>query len=194
MTKSLAGFSMVELIVSISILVLVLSIVLTQQSSFNSAVLLRSQAYEVALAMREVQLSAVSASNDNAGNFRTIQGVHFNTSGIANNDKYTVFLDNGNNFYRSADTDDTGYEYLLDRRFQIVGYSETVSGGTLSVVFQRPNFDAEFYQDANDRINVPSIRIMIGLRGLDSSERTCGEHVREIEVTAAGQIAVLECP
>src|SRR6056297_1347427 len=91
-----AGFSMIELLVSISIIVLVLSITLTRQSSFNSAVLLRSEEFDVALAIREVQLSAISAAGD-SGQFRTTLGVYLDT---ANPNQYRLFRDNnGNNEY-----------------------------------------------------------------------------------------------
>ena len=55
------GFGLVELLVSISIMLLVTMVVLVNHESFNNGALLRSQAYEVALRLREVQLSAVGA-------------------------------------------------------------------------------------------------------------------------------------
>ncbi len=56
------GFGLIELLVSISLMVLVLAIVLVQQTAFNGSVLLRSQAFEIALQIREVQLNAVSVA------------------------------------------------------------------------------------------------------------------------------------
>jgi type II secretory pathway pseudopilin PulG len=188
-----AGFSMVELLVSIGIIVLVLSVVVTNQRSFNSAVLLRGQAYEIALAMREVQLGAISSVSDGTGVFRSVQGVHFDT---ADNQKYRVFRDSttgtdSNNFWDSGE--DVGFSGLLDPRFVLSGISV---GTELSIVFKRPNFDAIFVTDRNDNnssvSSATSVLLTIGLRG-NTDPEVCGENIRQIQITSAGQISVLEC-
>lgn len=184
------GFSVIELIVSISILVLVLGIVVVNQGAFNSSVLLRSQAYEVALAMREIQLSAVSAASDGSGQFRSVQGVYFNTTSNQN-DRYTSFRDADDDYFYDT-AEQFGLPGVLDGRFEIRDLSPSGLGSAVSVVFERPNFDARFYTSANTDLDVPVITITIGLRG--GSGTTCGTDIREIEITASGQIAVLECP
>lgn len=188
-----AGFSMVELLVSIGIVVLVLSVVVTRQNAFNGAVLLRSQAYEIALAMREIQLGAISSASDGSGEFRSVLGAHFDT---ADNQRYRLFRDaDDNNFWNSGE--DTGFSGSLDPRFVI--RSIQLGGSTvdeLSIVFERPNFDAIFVTDGNG--NASSISgeqsavVRVGLR--DGATGGCGADWREIVVTAAGQIAVSECP
>jgi type II secretory pathway pseudopilin PulG len=190
-----AGFSMVELLVSIGIIVLVLSVVVTNQRSFNSAVLLRGQAYEIALAMREVQLGAISSVSDGTGVFRSVQGMHFDT---ADNQKYRVFRDsNDNNFWNSGE--DFGFSGLFDPRFELreitVG---TDSSGQMSIVFKRPNFDAIFVVNGSDNpvSSYPtesSVLLTIGLRGGSPSDTICGQDIRQIQITSAGQISVLEC-
>jgi type II secretory pathway pseudopilin PulG len=184
-----AGFSMVELLVSIGIIVLVLSVVVTNQRSFNSAVLLRGQAYEIALAMREVQLGAISSVSDGTGVFRSVQGMHFDT---ADNQKYRVFRDSDdNNFWNSGE--DFGFSGLFDPRFELrrieYGTSEV---NQLSIVFVRPNFDAIFVtNEAGNILTEQSVDIVIGLRG--GGTDVCGEDIRTIQITSAGQISVLEC-
>jgi type II secretory pathway pseudopilin PulG len=184
-----AGFSMVELLVSIGIIVLVLSVVVTNQRSFNSAVLLRGQAYEIALAMREVQLGAISSVSDGTGVFRSVQGVYFNT---ADNQKYRVFRDsNDNNFWNSGE--DFGFSGLFDPRFELrrIEYG-TNEVNQLSIVFKRPNFDAIFVtNEAGNILTEQSVDIVIGLRG--GGTDVCGEDIRTIRITSAGQISVLEC-
>jgi len=186
---------MVELLVSIGIVVLVLSIVVVRQQGFNGAVLLRGQAYEIALAMREVQLGAISAVSDGTGEFRASQGVYFD---IANNQEYRLFRDtatgpDNNNFYDTGE--DIGFSGLLDARFEIRGIEPSSIGNQLAVVFQRPNFDAVFV--TNDSGNASAISgeqailITIGLRG--GTGALCGQDTRQIEVRSTGQIAVLEC-
>jgi type II secretory pathway pseudopilin PulG len=186
---------MVELLVSIGIVVLVLSIVVVRQQGFNSAVLLRGQAYEIALAMREVQLGAISAVSDGTGEFRASQGVYFDT---ANNQEYRLFRDTAtgpdkNNFYDTGE--DIGFSGLLDARFEIRNIEPNSIGNQLAVVFQRPNFDAVFVtNDSGNPSAVSSeqaVLITIGLRG--QSGTVCGQDTRQIEVRSTGQIAVLEC-
>jgi Tfp pilus assembly protein FimT len=67
------GFGLVELMVSISIMMLLTVVILNRQSSFNGAVLLRNQAYEVAFALRKAQLLAVSGNTGTASATTTQQ-------------------------------------------------------------------------------------------------------------------------
>ncbi len=193
---SQGGFGLVELMVSITVMVIVSSIILVRQSSFNSAVLLRGQAYEIALQAREVQLSAVGAiNNDGSGTFRSVLGLHFDYAN-SNDGKYRIFRDaDSDHYYDSAEI--FGEQGILDSRFEIrdirVGGNPLPSGGTeLSVVFERPNFDAHFYNASNNELNVEKAEITISQRGVTGS--TCGSEIRVVEITKTGQIAVQDCP
>jgi prepilin-type N-terminal cleavage/methylation domain-containing protein len=64
--KSHKGFTLVELLVSIGIIGLVTGIVLVKYSAFDSTILLKNTAYEIALALREAQVKSVSVSYQNA--------------------------------------------------------------------------------------------------------------------------------
>jgi len=191
--KPQSGFGLVELMVSISIMVLVSAIMLTNQSSFNGSILLRSQAYEIALQLREIQLSAVSASSNGSGDFHSVLGVHFDSTS-ANNNIYNIFKDsssgsNSNGFYDSGEA--FGIQGIVDRRFEIreiraIG-TDTISGYAVSVVFERPNFDARFFDSSGELTNTSSIEIDIARRGVTG----VGVGVlRTVEITSAGQIAV----
>ncbi len=185
-SQSQLGFGMVEMLVSISIIVIVSSVILVRQNSFNSAILLRSQAYEVALQVRDVQLSAVSVSADGGG-FRSVVGVHFDSS-TGNNTSYRIFSDSdGDNFYDS--NEEFGIQGLLDPRFEIsgirtIGDSFAASDG-LSVVFIRPDFDAEF-TDRVGTVNASSVEIDIARRDASGGPAA----VRTVEITSTGQISV----
>jgi type II secretory pathway pseudopilin PulG len=188
-----AGFGLVELMVSITVMIIVASIILTRHSAFNSAVLLRNQAFEIALNIREVQLSAVSASG-NSGDFRSVYGLYFTSSesSIPDNGHYQVFEDSStgpdaNGFY------DVGEEYsaigTLDNRFEVreirIG---TVPKTEATVVFVRPNFDAIFFEDGTSGpVSVDKIEIDVARRGVIGSDPSV---VRTIEVTSTGQISV----
>lgn len=179
-----AGFGLVELMVSISIMAIVLAIVFVRQGSFNGAILLRGQAYEVAFNLREIQLNAVSADG-NGGIFRSVLGLHFDTDFES---RYKIFKDaDGDAFYDTGE--DYGLQGILDNRFEIrdvrvVG--DTMTGTGISVVFVRPNFDARFF-DSSGEVNASSVEIDVARR--DSTGTDIGS-LRTIEVTSTGQIAV----
>ena len=181
------GFGLIELMVSISIMALILGVVFTRQDSFNNTILLRSQAYEIALQLREVQLNAVSATGYNDGgslDYYTLLGANFSTS---NPNNFFVFLDTNNN-NRLDNGELRGEQGVLDSRFTITeirtiesSSSNTVS--TVSILFQRPDFDAKFYNNSGvEQTNVIAVEI-------DVSENTTGI-TRTVEVTSTGQISV----
>jgi prepilin-type N-terminal cleavage/methylation domain-containing protein len=179
-----AGFGLIELMVSIAVMAIVSSIILVKQNSFNGGVLLRSQTYEVALAAREVQLNAVSSVGV-AGDFRTLQGLHFDTSA---NDGYRIFRDADNDGF--FDTSESfGQQGSLDSRFEVRAIrtiGDTYSGSSLSIVFERPNFDARFFDSAGE-VNASSVEIDIARRGVAGNTP---DVVRTLEITSTGQIIV----
>lgn len=180
------GFGLVELLVSVSIIVLITGIIMSNHRSYNGAVLLRSQAYEVALQAREVQLAAVSAIG-NAGDFRNVFGLHFDEN---NQNFYVVFRDaNGNRYYDAGV--EVGKRNNIDPRFEIAEIRRiTVGPATveprLSVIFERPNFDARFFASTGELAG-SAVEIDIRLKGTTGTG--VGE-VRTVEITKTGQIIV----
>jgi type II secretory pathway pseudopilin PulG len=181
------GFGLIELMVSISIMVLVTTIILAKQSSFNSAVLLRSQAYEIALAVREVQMGVVSAGSDGTGAFRSVQGIYFDTG---SNGTYRIFKDAGSpGNMRYDSSEEYGKQGFVDPRFEIRAIRAvggTMAGTGLSVVFVRPNFDAKFY-DSSGQINASSVEIDVARKNITGTGPSV---LRTVEITATGQISV----
>lgn len=189
--QSERGFGLVELLVSISIVVLVTSIIMVKHTSYNAAVLLRSQAYSIALEAREVQLAAVSAVGT-AGTYRNVFGLHFDTSTDA---FYRIFKDSAtsSNFYYNTG-EELGARGNLDPRFQIdeirlIGSGATTTRPNLSVIFERPNFDARFYTAGNTPVasSVSAVQIVVRLRGTTGSG--VGD-IRIVEISRTGQITV----
>lgn len=184
------GFGLIELLVSISIVVLVTSVIMSRHGSYNGAVLLRSQAYEVALQAREVQLAAVSAVG-NAGDYRNVYGVYYNT---ATPGYYFSFRDTTpHDFYFDA-AEQLGPRVNLDPRFEIddirlVDGASEVSVGEISVIFERPNFDARFYEGASSPAPASVSAIEIDIRVRDSVGDGVGA-VRTVEISRTGQITV----
>jgi prepilin-type N-terminal cleavage/methylation domain-containing protein len=191
--SSQSGFGLIELMVSISIMVLVSGIILSRQSSFNGAVILRSQAYEIAFALREVQQGAVSVTNDaDADSFRSVLGVNFTTETLNDqNQRYQPFEDISSPAYGYDSGDnDIGNPRQIDGRFYISTLTDpdTNSYDEVSVTFERPNFDANFY-DVTNGTEIDASALLIELCRVGTS-CTVPEDARIIEVLSTGQIDV----
>jgi len=183
---SQSGFGLVELLVSITIMVIIMGIVLIQNTSFNGAVLLRSQAFEIALQIREVQLTAVSVADSiGGGGFRSVYGVHFYTSSPLNQ-SFRIFRDDNRDLFHNTN-EEYGLQGIIDNRFiisaiRVDGANYTNAGG-LSIMFERPNFDARFFSSPGNQLTADIVEIDIALKDNPTTLRT-------IEVTSAGQIAI----
>ncbi len=120
-------------------------VILARYRSFNSTLLLRNLAYEIALSIREAQVYGISVRGT-GGVFTHASGIHF-TRGTT----YTLFTDlNDNNQY------DGGTEavstYTIGDRKQITALciDKVVLGAcftTIDVLFKRPDPDALFTTD-----------------------------------------------
>ena len=188
--NNLWGFGLVELLVSIGIALLIMTVVMAKHSSSNGAVLLRSQAYELALSIREIQLAAVSAIGDN-GSFRDAHGLYFATS---NQNFFYSFRDDAtvDNFYNDGEA--VGPKNFLDARFEISeirlvnGVVENTADD-VSIVFERPNFDAKFYTAPNTEASASVNAVEIDVRISGTTGDTVSE-VRTVEISRTGQIVV----
>lgn len=177
-----AGFGLIELMVSIGIMVLVMSVIMVRQNAFDGASVLRNQAYEVALNIREMQLLAVSAIND-GGDYRKTYGVMFDLD-LPNN--YTIWQDeNGNNYYDEGTDSEFGKQGSIDPRFEILSITRIDTAAEIddiNISFMRPNFDAYLRRDGGAPVS-DGVEIVLALKGDNSVYYT-------IEVTQTGQINV----
>ena len=176
------GFGLVELMISVSIMVLLSGVILARHSAFNGAVLLRNQAYEVAFALRQAQLLAVSGVNTGATTKVQQYGVRF--SEVANqNNSYFIFHDQDADGAYDESIDEKIETFQIDKRFDI--REVTGSSAIMNITFKRPNFDAIFVPP------VPSSAgsIFIDIAKIDTTD-TKVSTVRRVEVTTAGNISV----
>lgn len=182
------GFSILEVLVTALIIGLITAMVMFRYGSFNNVILLKSQAYEMALDIREAQVFAVSVrGGDNE--FRQEYGMYFD---IDEPGQYQLFLDslaNDNGRYDSGE--ETDVPYYIDDRFQItaicVNSSSDCSSGTdvdtLSVTFIRPDFDSVFVSTGPSVNNISRARIELSSINDDSVTRA-------VNISLAGQIDV----
>lgn len=172
------GFSLVELLITIAIILIITTLVMIRYGSFNSTTLLKSQAYEVALNLREAQTYAVSVRGD-ASQFRNAYGIYFERD----TQTYQLFYDaDGNGVYSNNEA--LGDPYALDERFEISGLCFESCDGTTSsmnVTFTRPDFDARIFQNVG---SANSGTITISPVGDDSNGWS-------VTVYRTGQISVI---
>ncbi len=199
--RSGRGFGLVELLVSMSIMVLVAAVVLANHDRFNSGALLRSQAYEIALRIREIQTSAVSTEGLTGGDYRRLYGASFTAASPTSINTFSAILDSSG---RLTDLQPVGAPTLLDDRFEITCIKALTLTGEeqgacraaalgMYAVFRRPNYDARFYRHGTNTLftginAISGMRIYVGARGSSASRDESNE--RSITITRAGQITV----
>ena len=193
-----AGFTLIELVVTLAIVIFATSLVMIRYVSFNSSVLLNSLAYQIAFDLRETQSLAISVRGSNAG-FREEYGMHFD---INTPNQYMLFQDtdqtvNGDGYILYDDDEAIGRPIIVDPRFTIVDLCVTSLGGARScyrdtagsfpefvtIAFARPDFDAIMYGDGVGALRSAEIVV-----GVDTGEED--EITRTVLVTRNGQITV----
>lgn len=199
-----SGFTLIELLISAAIITIVTSIVLVRFNAFDSTVLLKSLAYEIATSVREAQIYSVSVVNTGGGNFRYPYGLSFSPGNTSY--EFFRFADTDTSvrpYFDLAETDPDTAEIL--RTMTLGGSTEThevcikrttsateecrtaAQGGILDISFRRPEFSAIF--NANwlntvaEQNTIESVRIKVR-----STRNTANAWV--IEVKLLGQISV----
>lgn len=185
------GFSLLELLVVISIFTIITTIALFNQGQLNSNVLLTNLAYDVALTVREVQSYGVGVKYSDIGSGADGgYGIYMN---ILEPDIITVFQDGDANGIFGLDEEIKTYQFSNQRGNKIaelcaigvtpggpicVGSGESVS--SMSITFKRPDPEANFY-GGRDTFTGPAY---IVLKSQD------GTNCRAFVVEASGQIRV----
>ena len=93
--KENKGFTLIELLVTIVIFVILTGIILFNQGGFNSGIILRNLAYDIALNIKQVQNYgiAVKESQTQRGSFSSY-GIYFD---MIDNKSFIIFADNDSN-------------------------------------------------------------------------------------------------
>ena len=199
--KNPKGFTLIELIVVSAIILIMTAFVLFQQSKFNSATLLRSLTYSMALSVRQAQVYGTSLRGFVSGGGTTFgsgYGVHFLAAGTPY--RYYLFADSagGDGQRAPGGGEDVippspftlGNGYALSRLCVRTGQNTpdcTVS--TLTVFFRRPNPEACISSSA-----VPGA-CAAGVVPTYSSayieiKSSANNDTRSIKVVDSGQIAI----
>ncbi len=152
------GFTIAEIIVSIAIVVLMMSVVLFGYRAYNDNIILSSAASEMAVTIRQAQSYGVSVKQlAGTNDFNTSYGIWFD---LSNPGSYYMFADkNGNGKYDGDASCSAGAECVekddLKNNVTFSSFCSTNSVGveacpapgvqSVSVLFKRPNTEAYIY-------------------------------------------------
>ena len=203
-----AGFSLIELMVAVSIFLIITSVILFNQNKFSSNILITNIAYQVALSIRQSQVYGSGSKLDtSAVTTRYGYGNHFtvNNSSPGTPGNFIFFADNGgigssyagDYIYDGAATNDklldtisfTQGQYVKKICARPIG-SLTLDCSSihfLDIVFVKPNADAYI---STDQL---SYSISGGARYSEADimvSSPLGDKCRWIQVFSTGQIAV----
>lgn len=193
------GFTLTELLICVAIIGMVTSIVLVKYSSFDSTVLLKDTAYEIALGLREAQIKSVSVVRGDT-NFNYPYGMSFSTADAVAQKTYHTFL------YENADVDVTPsfdddaatiHTTNIGRSMQVSDVCINTTGDSdddecdidrLDISFRRPEFASLFFVDGGgyDTSSQPA-GVEYAKIKVDS---TNGGLVFVVKITSFGQISV----
>ena len=203
------GFTLVELLVTISIFVVLTGVVLFSQNSFNSSILLTNLAYDTALTIRQAQTYGINIKNFNStgsGNGVFVPyGVHFD---MGAKQSFILFADLSSGpgyagvFDRSANPLSCQTDKGCVSRYNIKNGnyisklcinntsdpsgSDDCSPTSLDIEFQRPNPDAVISVNGDQTISPNNMTYaIIVLHGTDASS------TRMVEVHSDGLIEIL---
>lgn len=175
--------------VSISIVLIISGVVLVRYSNFNSAVLLRNLAFDIAISLREAQVLSVSVLGGGS-DFSSGYGIYVDWNGSgSNSNEYILFHDIDGDYVYDGSSEDFEV-FTIDSQYQITDVCRTTTGGRscgispMTIVFERPEFDALFNQFNNPGIDAISL-VEIEVDAVDSIGAP-----RTIEIGATGQISV----
>lgn len=177
-----SGFSILEVLITAAIIGIITGIITLRYGSFNNLILLKNQAYQIAIDLREMQTRALSVAGSVA-DFRRPYGVYFNAD---DTDRYVTFIEmdnRGESGYGFYGEDEELETRRLDQRFRLKricsgsDIDDCTPINSLSIIFQRPNFDAVMNNGA-----VTNALIEV--------ETVTGDGTRVININAAGQITV----
>ncbi len=201
------GFTLVELLVTITIFVILSGVVLINSNSFDSTVLLNNFSYDIALTIKQAQSYGVNVREDNSGNFSSSTGVYFNTkidqSGYGSLMNFILFTDIDNDkIYKNQNVNVCvmggigNLECIQKYSMRNGTHIDSICAGkddstcdnnitALSIIFTRPSLAANIYID-NEPQQIPDNRKNYAKITLAASSGA----TTSVVVTSAGQIYV----
>jgi type II secretory pathway pseudopilin PulG len=161
-----AGFTIIELVVSTSILVIVTTLIFANYPNFDDGISLRKTAQEIALTVRQAQTYGLGVREFRSGTgIYPGYGVHFS---VASQDSFILFADvNGNNAYDGSSEDISSFKIQTGEKISGLCANEKTlpsagcAFGAEDIIFFRPKplviikADGSNFFDAEIKITSP---------------------------------------
>lgn len=188
--RSNGGFTLIELMITISIFVFMTALILAKYNSYYSGTLFNNIAYDIALSIRQAQNYGISVKiNDdpNDKSFNRAYGVWFPGSGSSSsNNIFGIFkYDNTLNWANSV----VEKEYRLKhgatfKSFKVLYGGSDVAVDNLEIIFQRPDPEAIINGAKDGTVYQKVNSVTITLLAVD------GVTTKEITVNSSGMISI----
>ena len=193
--KSNKGFTLVELLVTISMFVIVTGVVLVNSNKFSSTILLNNFAYDVALTIKQAQSYGVNVRECISGSFNSPFGVYFDITTPAGKTNFVLFNDFDNSSTTALVTSCSTASECIQKYSMTRGtYIKSMCAGEneancqiadqLSILFRRPDPSAQiYYKFGTNPLSLPQSYAKIVLSAPDNATST-------VIITSVGQIYV----
>lgn len=147
---SRAGFTLIEMLVVIGIIVIISGIVLSNNSRFGGVVQLQNLAYDIALSIRQAQVYGISVQRFNtSATFASAYGMHFAASSP---NTYVLFgdvnipfngvYDPGGAIPEIVQSTTIQSGYTIDAIYATPVSGAEISVASLDITYRRPDPDA----------------------------------------------------
>ncbi len=197
--RLVSGFTLVELLVTITIFVMLTGVVLFKQNGFDNSILLSNMAYDMGLTLRQAQSFGLSTRETSSGSNKFLvgsgYGMYINkTPGVGSNRNFILFADlnSDNRSGTGCTVSDTEcvQKYSINRGNFIqkicldMACTSIKQTNELSILFKRPKPDALIYwNDGTATLATSSMARIV----VSSSD---GKATTSIIITSVGQIYV----
>lgn len=138
------GFTLVEVVITIAIIVLITGVLFGNFKQFTTNAEFDNLSTDIVLAIREAQVYGTSV-REGTNEFNNAYGVHISK----NPPRYIIFADDGDNIYSNTSSDSILSSTQFKSNFTIVDISTGPEGGpllpgrnVLDIAFKRPSPDA----------------------------------------------------
>lgn len=178
--KNNKGFTLIELIVVISIFAILSSIMVFNYGSFKSSLSIQNLADDIALSVRKAQGYAIGVHGYGISNsFDSGYGVHFSTaestagsvSGNVGSNKSFILFANINNDKEYDSSPSCGDPTSSTECLEVLSITSadeikeillgSTSVATLDIMFKRPNPEPKFYVNGSYDASISSVKIKI---------------------------------
>ena len=189
--KNNKGFSLIELLVSVAVLVIVSGLVFFNQSGFNNSILIENLAYEISLTIRQAQSYGLQSkeSEKEANVFMIGYGVYFD---LSDSSRLILYADGDSSGGTDHRYDGGVQDEIIDtlkmtnnstiEKLCVGNPCVEVTDGKLDIAFVRPNPTAFInYTAGPDEIEICEIHI-----------KSARDEQKKIVVNKIGQISIEE--